>query len=132
MHDAQNEPGRPKVLVLDDEQLIADTLRIILEADGFEATAVYSGQGALDIAQTWPPDVFLGDVVMPGISGIEAALRIHSMYPACRILLLSGQAVTNDLLRKAGTDGMGFELLSKPIHPAQLLTILRSCSAAQA
>jgi CheY-like chemotaxis protein len=129
MDDTPSERMRPKVLVLDDEHLIADTLRIILEESGFEATAVYSGRGALEMAQFWPPDVFLGDVVMPGINGIEAAVRIHSMYPACRILLLSGQAVTNDLLSEARLGGMDFELLSKPIHPVQLLLVLRSPAA---
>ena len=130
MNDRLTSPARTKVLVLDDEHLIADTLQIILEAGGFETAAAYSGQAALDIAQWWPPDVFLSDVVMPGINGIEAALRIHSMYPMCRILLISGQAVTNDLLRAAGSEGLGFELLSKPIHPSELLLILRSLPVA--
>jgi CheY-like chemotaxis protein len=113
------------VLVADDERVIADTLSLILSRNGFDTAAVYSGLRAVEVARTFYPDIFLGDVVMPGMSGIEAAIRICSMIPECRVLLLSGQAATSDLLHDARVRGHEFEILLKPIHPTQLLARLR-------
>lgn len=117
--------SRLRVLIADDERLIADTLGLILKQAGFEAEAVYSGQKAVEAARDRCPDVFLTDVVMPGMTGIEAAIEIAGMNPACRILLLSGQAATADLLREARVRGHHFEVILKPVHPSQLLARLR-------
>lgn len=116
---------RLRVLVADDEHIIADTLGMILSQNGFEAATVYGGQRAVETARSFHPDVFLADVVMPGMSGIEAAIQISGMLPDCRILLLSGQAATADLLRDARVRGHDFEILLKPVHPNQLLDRLR-------
>jgi len=116
---------RPRVLVADDERIIADTLGLILNQSGFEATAEYNGVKAVERARTFQPQIFLADVVMPGMSGIEAAIRICAMIPECRVLLLSGQAATSDLLRDARLRGYAFEVLLKPVHPAQLIRRLR-------
>jgi CheY-like chemotaxis protein len=117
---------RPRVLIADDERVIADTLGLILNQSGFEAATAYNGSKAVELARSFHPDVFLGDVVMPGMSGIEAAIQICSMIPECRVLLLSGQAATSDLLRDARVRGHDFEILLKPIHPTQLLARLRA------
>jgi CheY-like chemotaxis protein len=117
--------GRPRVLVVDDENIIADTLTIILGQNGYEATAAYHGVEAVERAKSWQPDLLLADVVMPGMSGIELAIRIRALLPACRILLLSGQAGTLDLLQDVRQDGHDFEIILKPIHPTQLLARLR-------
>ena len=116
---------RPRVLVADDERIIADTLGMILSQNGFETATVYGGQRAVETARAFHPDFFLADVVMPGMSGIEAAIQISGMLPGCRILLLSGQAATADLLRDARVRGHDFEILLKPVHPNQLLDRLR-------
>lgn len=124
--ETRNDSGtRPRVLVADDERVIADTLGLILNQNGFETATVYSGPKAVELARAFHPDVFLGDVVMPGMSGIEAAIQICSLIPECRVLLLSGQAATADLLRDARVRGHHFEVLLKPIHPTQLLARLR-------
>jgi CheY-like chemotaxis protein len=117
--------GRPRVLVADDESVIADTLTIILGQNGYEATAVYCGAEAVERAKTWRPDLLLADVVMPDMSGIETAIRIRALVPTCRILLLSGQAATLDLMQDARQDGHEFEIILKPIHPTQLLARLQ-------
>ncbi len=116
---------RPRVLIADDERIIADTLGLILNQNGFEAATVYSGQRAVETARHFNPEVFLADVVMPGMSGIEAAIQISAMIPGCRVLLLSGQAATADLMRDARVRGHDFEVLLKPVHPSQLLDRLR-------
>jgi CheY-like chemotaxis protein len=117
---------KPKVLVVDDERVIADTLAMILNQSGFEAKAVYSGEGALDMVPTFVPDMLISDVIMADLNGIDAAIRIRALLPKIKILLFSGQAATADLLEKAREQGYEFEILAKPVHPQDLLSRLRS------
>ena len=112
---------KPKVLVADDERVIADTLAMILNQSGFEARAVYSGEKALEIAPTFTPDMLISDVIMADLNGIDTAIKVRSLLPKIKILLFSGQAATADLLASAGHSGHKFELLSKPVHPSELL-----------
>ena len=119
------QSSKPRVLVVDDEHVIADTLAIILNQAGFDATAVYTGLGAVERARNEQPDLIISDVIMPDMNGIEAAIRIREMLPGCKILLFSGQAATADLLEKARLEGHEFEILAKPVHPQDLLAKLR-------
>jgi CheY-like chemotaxis protein len=117
---------KPKVLVADDEQVIANTLAIILNQSGFEARAVFSGEKAIETLDSFQPDMLISDVIMTGMTGIEAAIITRQRLPNCKILLFSGQAATADLLEKARTEGHEFEILAKPVHPTDLLAKLRS------
>jgi CheY-like chemotaxis protein len=117
--------NKPKVLVADDERVIADTLAMILNQSGFEARAVYSGEKALELAPTFQPDMLISDVIMADLNGIDAAIRIRVLLPSIKILLFSGQAATADLLEKARADGYEFDILAKPVHPQYLLSRLR-------
>ena len=118
--------AKPKVLVADDERVIADTLAMILNQSGFEARAGYSGERALELAPTFLPDMLISDVIMGGLNGIDAAIRVRSLLPQIKVLLFSGQAATADLLEKARVKGYEFEILAKPVHPQDLLNKLRS------
>lgn len=118
--------NKPKVLVVDDERVIADTLAIILNQSGFDASAVYSGTDAVERARKTTPDLVITDVFMPDLNGIQAAIQIRSFLPSCKILLFSGQAATADLLEDARAEGHEFEILAKPVHPQDLLAKLRS------
>lgn len=93
---------------------------------GFEAHAVYSGEGALEMAQVPKPNILISDVVMSGITGIETAIRACAMLPACKILLFSGQAATANLLENARAQGYEFEILIKRVRPADLLARIRT------
>ncbi|MGE0407516.1 MAG: response regulator [Candidatus Korobacteraceae bacterium] len=117
--------GKPTVLVVDDERVIADTLTIILNQHGFEASAVYTGTAAVEQARSVKPDLVISDVIMPDMNGIEAAINIRKFLPACKVLLFSGQAATADLLETARSQGHEFEILAKPVHPQDLLAKLR-------
>ena len=112
---------RPVVLVVDDESAIADTLSEILIRTGYAAMPVYDAEEALETALLMPPELLITDVVLPGMSGIELAIKIRRIFPDCKILLFSGQAATSDLLDSANRTGHKFELLSKPVHPKDLL-----------
>lgn len=113
--------GLRRVLILDDEQIIANTLALILNRSGFEARAVYNGEAAIEAARELSPDVLISDVIMQGMTGIDAAIRISEIVPHCRVILFSGQAATSDLLERAQANGHRFELLVKPVHPRALL-----------
>jgi CheY-like chemotaxis protein len=117
--------AKPKVLVADDERVIADTLAMILNQSGFEAQAVYSGERALELVPTFMPDMLISDVIMGGLNGIDAAIKVRALMPNIKILLFSGQAATADLLEKARAKGYEFEILAKPVHPQDLLSKLR-------
>jgi CheY-like chemotaxis protein len=118
--------GKPRVLVADDERVIADTLAIILNQHGYDASAVYTGTAAVERARSVRPDLVISDVIMPDMNGIDAAIKIRAMLPGCKILLFSGQAATADLLESARQQGHEFEILAKPVHPQDLLAKLRS------
>jgi CheY-like chemotaxis protein len=125
MADKTTTHAKPRVLVADDEQVIANTLAIILNQAGFEARAVYSGEKALEALDTFHPDMLISDVIMTGMTGIEAAIQTRAKLPHCKILLFSGQAATADLLERARAQGHEFEILAKPVHPTDLLAKLR-------
>jgi CheY-like chemotaxis protein len=111
----------PRVLVVDDEKLVADSLSEILKRFHYDAVAFYSGEAAIEAARQQCPDFVLSDVMMPRLNGVETVLRIQEICPGTRILLLSGNAATADLLQEARSEGHEFELLAKPIHPEELL-----------
>jgi CheY-like chemotaxis protein len=118
--------AKPRVLVADDERVIADTLAMILNQSGFEARAVYSSEKALELVPVFQPEMLISDVIMGELNGIDAAIQIRKLLPNIKILLFSGQAATADLLEKARAQGYEFEILAKPVHPQDLLTKLRA------
>jgi DNA-binding response OmpR family regulator len=113
------------VFVVDDEQIITSTLTTILKLNGYDARGFVSPLEALDAVATFGLDLLITDVVMPELSGIDLAIRVREKRPNCRVLLFSGQAATVDLLKAARDQGHDFELLSKPIHPADILARLK-------
>lgn len=113
-----------RILIVDDEEIIADSLAHILKDKGFAATAAYDGEQALELATTVAPDVLLSDVVMPGIGGVELALRLIGLLPSCRVVLYSSIAVVTNLLKAPGAANYPFTLLAKPIHPDDLIAHL--------
>ena len=110
-----------RVFVVDDDPVIALTLAMILSKQGFEAHAFRLPLEALAQAHKIPPDLLITDVVMPQLSGIELAIELRALCPNCKVLLFSGQATTFDLLAQARANGHQFEVLTKPVHPADLL-----------
>ena len=121
----ETQSPAPRILVVDDEKVIADTIVQILNRNGFIAEAAYGGQEAIDLAKLHCPDLVLSDVLMPKVDGVEAAIAIRKLCPDTRIILFSGQAATVEILQRAKERGHTFELLAKPIHPTELIKHLR-------
>ena len=116
------EPVRPVVLVVDDERVIAETLAVILSNSGFTAMTAHDAEAALEVARVIPPQLLLSDVMMgPGMDGTELAIVMTNEFPDCKVLLFSGHASTMDLLARAREQGHDFTLLTKPVHPSDLL-----------
>ena len=124
--DLQTGEAKLKVIVIDDEALIAETVAEILNGAGLQATPVYSPVTAIKLAETVQPDVVLSDVIMPEMNGIEAGIKIREIVPHCRVILFSGQAETVDLLEKARQRGHRFDIVGKPVKPEQLISVIRS------
>jgi len=117
---------QPRVFVVDDEAVIANTLGVILRQQGLEAHSFSFPLEALAAARETAPDLLISDVVMPLLSGIELAIQLREVCPNCKVLLFSGQAATASMLDSARASGHDFEVLAKPVHPADLLKKIRT------
>lgn len=119
---------RMRILVVDDEHLIADSLVEILTMFGFDASCRYSGSQAIDRANTEAFDVLITDVVMNEMTGIEAAIEICKVLPTCKVLLMSGNTRTSEMLKAALEQGHDFDIVAKPVHPSVILDRLKAMS----
>src|SRR5271163_4228182 len=114
---------KKRVLIVDDERVIADSLATIFSNEGYEARAVYSAEQALQLFSEWVAHLAIIDVRLPGMNGIELAIQLKEKYPECKVALFAGQAATSDLAASARLSGHALDVLEKPIHPTALLTL---------
>jgi DNA-binding NtrC family response regulator len=122
-------PGRAlRVLVADDEHVIADTLATIFRNNGFEVRSVYSGYSAIETAVHFYPDVIVSDILMSGINGIDAALSISRELPKSRFVLITGHADCDDDIEQARARGLKLMCFQKPILPQSLIEYLADCA----
>lgn len=118
-----------RILIVDNEQTLADTLAMILERKGHRATPVYSPAAALEKMESFVPDCVISDLIMPEMLGTELCAHIEKKFPGCRILLFSGRESTNELVENAREQGRAWELLTKPVDPRELLEKLDALQA---
>ncbi|HUA92779.1 MAG TPA: response regulator [Terracidiphilus sp.] len=118
--------GKTRVLVVDDEHSIANSLSWVLNKEGFETRAAYSGEEAVEAAESFRPNALICDVLMAGISGIETAMRIKDKIPSCKVLIISGHVSTPDLATNGNGHKHQFDFLSKPVHPRVLIEKLHT------
>jgi CheY-like chemotaxis protein len=115
---------KPRILVVDDDQTVAETLAMVLNISGFEAVTAFSGEQAIDLARLASYDMLVTDVMMEPLNGIEAALAITQIQPQCKVLLVSGNERTAQLLQEAQSAGHDFNIFAKPIHPTVMIQYL--------
>jgi CheY-like chemotaxis protein len=114
-----------KVLVVDDEELITETLREILTRAGFDVQIASDGWAALEVVPVFKPHYLLTDVLMPRMNGVELAITVRKMFPDTKIILFSGQAGISEILLNGQRQGFQFEIIPKPMHPLKLIERLR-------
>jgi DNA-binding response OmpR family regulator len=112
---------KSKVLIVDDEKNIGESLAAIFTSRGYESQTAYSAEQAVEIIAGWEPDLAILDVGLPKMNGIDLAIALKNGHPTCRVLLFSGQPNTADLLAQAEADGHLFEIVAKPAHPTVML-----------
>ena len=116
-----------RVLIVDDEHLVTDTLGLIFGKHGFDVCRAYSTDEALERARDFVPDLLLCDINMPGRNGLELISDITQQLPSCRILVLTGSELSAGLVREKGANlGNGLSIMSKPCQPADLLRLAGS------
>ena len=111
-----------RVLIVDDDRLVADTLSLIFTKSGYNARAAYSASDALELAREHAPDLLLCDVTMPDRGGLDLADDITREFPDCRIIMLTAfysnlKSVREEASRYARPMG----ILTKPCQPSDLL-----------
>jgi PAS domain S-box-containing protein len=117
-------PGTSKrrILVVDDNRDAADSVATLLELDGHQVKAVYTGDGALTDVGIFKPDLVLLDIGLPGMSGYEIVHRIKTAHPMISVVALSGYGSSEDKQRAAVA---GFDAhLVKPVAFEDLLAIV--------
>jgi DNA-binding response OmpR family regulator len=112
---------KSKVIIVDDEKNICESLAAIFKSRGYESKVAFSAEQAVEVIAEWEPDLAILDVGLPKMNGIDLAVALKTSHPACRVLLFSGQPNTTDLLADAAANGHPFEVMAKPVHPTVLL-----------
>jgi DNA-binding NtrC family response regulator len=118
-----------RVLVVDDEKAVADSMVMLLRAKDYDPTAAYSGEEGVEFCKALKPHVVISDIVMGPMSGFDLAIWLAENQPACRIILMSAHSFHDPLVAKSMR--RGFEFLRKPIHPAKLFDVVSGSIAAQ-
>jgi DNA-binding NtrC family response regulator len=110
-----------RVLVVDDDMRVADSIVQILMVRGYDAVGAYSAEVAMKMAEKLNPQVVISDVVMGPVSGIELAIHIREHHPDCRVLLISG--ITAPSAHPSGTVAQSpkLQFMPKPVDPARIL-----------
>ncbi len=113
---------KSKVLVVDDDPLVADTLCLIFQKRGYDCRASYSGSDALACAEHFPPELLLCDITMPGMDGIEVATSITGRVQGCCVLLLTGHYTNLNSARQCVRSlNVPNRVMVKPVPPEELL-----------
>ena len=120
-----------RVLVVDDEPLVADTLGLIFRRRGFDCQVAYSGAEAIERVRSFTPSLLLLDLNMPGMSGLEVARSLAVSHPECRLLMMTGHY---SKLPEAHEYASGLRhpigFATKPVQPDALLQQASSMLAA--
>jgi CheY-like chemotaxis protein len=98
--------SRPRIFVVDDELEIAKMLTVVLQMNLFDPIAYTDPHEALEAAKAAPPDYIVSDIVVPGSTGIELAIRVRTEIPTCKIFPFSGHIGASHLSKRQGLRGI--------------------------
>jgi two-component system nitrogen regulation response regulator NtrX len=114
---------KPRILVVDDEPAIRDTMRMILDYDGYETVLAASGQEGLAIIEREPPDLVFLDIKMPGMDGLEVMSRVRATNDTVPVVIVSAHGSASAAL-EAGRLG-AFRFIEKPLSKDYVLDAVR-------
>ena len=113
-----------KILIIEDEVLLADSLKTLLETKGFEAEAVYDGESGAEYAELGVYDLLILDVMMPGLDGFQVARQVRSRRCGTPILMLTARSDVLD--RVEGLNSGADYYLTKPFDTRELLACINA------
>ena len=113
-----------KILIVEDERLLADSLKTLLEKKGFQAEAVYDGETGAEYAELGVYDLLILDVMMPGLDGYELARRVRARRCGVPILMLTARSALED--RVQGLNAGADYYLTKPFDSRELLACIHA------
>jgi len=123
MTPSANAGDAPRVLVVDDESGILDSLRILLKNEGFIPFTAHGGRQAIERLPELRPDIVLTDVRMPDVSGVQVLSMAKQVDPETPVILMTAQATLQSAMQ-AVNEG-AFYYIQKPFRNDELLAILR-------
>src|SRR5712672_266883 len=115
---------KSRVLVIDDEAGIRDSLRMTLEYEGYDVVGAATGQEGLALAEREAPDLVLLDVKMPGMDGLEVLDRLRAMNEALPVVVISGHGTISTAVE--ATKKGAFDFIEKPFAADRVLVSLRN------
>ena len=113
-----------KILIIEDEKILADSLKTLLEGKGFEVEAVYDGETGKEYAELGIYDLLILDVMMPKMDGYEVARRVRSQRCSTPILMLTAKSEVEDRIK--GLNSGADYYLTKPFYTAELLACINA------
>ncbi len=116
-------PSPAKVLVVDDDPGMLDTLSDVLSATGYETSMASSGRAAIAKAKATRFDLIVMDVQMPGLNGVQTLHALRALDPDLSVLMMT--AYTRDELAAESQRTTGFEVLSKPLDLDRVLPLVK-------
>jgi UDP-3-O-acyl N-acetylglucosamine deacetylase len=112
-----------KILIVDDEETVLQSIAGVLEDEGFRVTTAKSGEEAIGTFQKEEPDITLLDIWMPGLDGIEVLKRLKWISPDCQVIMISGHATISTAMTAVKLGA--FDFIEKPLSLDTLLTTVR-------
>ncbi len=112
-----------KVLIVDDEERVVQSIAGVLEDEGFRVAKAKSGEEAIKFFQQEEPDVTLLDIWMPGMDGIEVLKRLKWIAPECQVIMVSGHATISTAMTAVKLGA--FDFIEKPLSLDLLLMTIR-------
>ena len=116
--------GLPRILVIDDDAAIRDSLRMILEYEEYQFVGAASGQEGLEAIQRERPDIVLLDIKMPGMDGMEVLRRVRALDEGLPVVMISGHGTTATAVEAIRSGAIDF--LDKPLGSERVLVTLRN------
>lgn len=113
----------PRILLVDDETGILESLRILLKGEGFHPVVALGGRAGLDRLDDGEPDAVLTDIRMPDVTGVDVLAAVRERYPACPVILMTAQATLQSAVQAVNAGA--FYYVQKPFRNDELVAIVR-------